>query len=147
LARAGAILIRFHVSVKTGDDIKYLLRKGTCRWFIVHPGTGDENYHLLQLVFPNLTHLQLDPNTKPAADDLAHLQEIFTMSSASYPGTISVNSLFDDIQGGDMELVRERQATVDNDDIQACHATSGTTGRPKLVTVRFLHTLIVCGLR
>jgi fatty-acyl-CoA synthase len=134
LARTGAILMRFHVSFRTGDDIKYMLRKGNCRWLIAHPGAEDTNYNILRSIIPSLA--DHDPSVKLAAEDLPDLETIFIMSSSSFPGMVSWNTLFCEMQDGDLDLLQERQATISMDDILGCYATSGSTGVPKLVAQR-----------
>jgi acyl-CoA synthetase (AMP-forming)/AMP-acid ligase II len=86
LARTGAVLMRFHVSVKTGEDIKELLKKSDCRWLMVHPGDEEREYHTLVNVVPGLQYH--DPTTNFCIEHFPKLETIFMLSSTPYPGTI-----------------------------------------------------------
>ncbi|XP_064641546.1 medium-chain acyl-CoA ligase ACSF2, mitochondrial-like [Lineus longissimus] len=134
MARTGAILIRFHVSVKSSDSVKFVLNHTRCRWLIALPGDKDENYRLLAEMIPGLA--KQGPLIKLTAD-LPNLETIFLISSDadSYPGTVPWTTLFTGIQDGDLDTMRKHQATIDSDMIHGCYCTSGSTGNPKFVAI------------
>jgi fatty-acyl-CoA synthase len=136
LARTGAIGVRVHSSFKTGEDLKYLLKKSGARWIIAHPGKDGVNYALLKKILPELCNH--DPRKNLEAKELPDLETIFMLGDELLEGTALLKPIIDGKEYDLSDLYR-RQALLTNDDTQAISTTSGSTGFPKLVAQHYAY--------
>src|SRR3712207_6305188 len=138
--KVGAVLITVNPAYKS-HELKYVLEQSDAAALFLTEGAGDANFlQILQGAVPELGEAE---DGELSIEELPFLKHVVLMGGDPPEGLPAVG--FDEFmeQAGEVsdEALRERQASLDAEDVINMQYTSGTTGFPK--GVQLTHANIV----
>ena len=138
--KVGAVLVTINPAYKS-HELKYVLEQSDAVALFLTEGAGDADFlQILQGAVPELVETA---DGEVSIEDLPFLKNVILMGGDSVEGLPVMG--FEEFmgRGGDFsdEQLRERQASLDAEDVINMQYTSGTTGFPK--GVQLTHTNIV----
>jgi fatty-acyl-CoA synthase len=138
--KAGAVLVTINPAYKS-HELKYVLEQSDAVALFLTEGAGDADFlQILQGAVPELVETA---DGELSIEDLPFLKNVVLMGGDSVEGLPMTG--FEEFVGRREEVpdeqLRERQASLDAEDVINMQYTSGTTGFPK--GVQLTHTNIV----
>ena len=128
-AKIGAIMVTVNTSYKI-FELEYLVRQCDCATLILMDGYRDIDY--IDIIYQLNSQLK---DTKPGESQFKQFpflkNVIYFGDKPAPPGMFHWNQLYELANQVTVEQLRERQASLDPDDIINMQYTSGTTGYPK----------------
>jgi len=138
--KVGAVLVTINPAYKS-HELKYVLEQSDAAALFLTEGVG--NVDFLQILLDAIPDLASSDDGELSLEELPFLKNLVLMGGGS-PEALTVMS-FDGFLGREEEVsnedLRERQASLDAEDVINMQYTSGTTGFPK--GVQLTHTNIV----
>nr|XP_058971421.1 medium-chain acyl-CoA ligase ACSF2, mitochondrial-like isoform X1 [Pocillopora verrucosa] len=139
-AQIGLILVCLNTAYQ-GPETEYVLRKAGCKAVVMVDEFRTENfYDTMTRLIPEL------PHAKPGelqSERLPELKDVFVVSKSkkSFRGTTTFEELLYSTGEGARNQVNHIKSTLQFDEPACLQFTSGTTGRPKGVTMNH-HALV-----
>src|SRR5215210_826754 len=138
--KVGAVLVTINPAYKS-HELKYVLEQSDAAALFLTEGVGDADFlQILQGAVPEIVEA---PDGELSIEELPFLNNVVLMGEDSAEG-LPVMSFETFLERGEEvsgEELRERQASLDAEDVINMQYTSGTTGFPK--GVQLTHTNIV----
>ncbi|MDQ3438638.1 MAG: AMP-binding protein, partial [Actinomycetota bacterium] len=138
--KVGAVLVTVNPAYKS-HELKYILEQSDAAALFMTEGVGDADFlQILQDAIPELVGAQ---DGELSIEDLPFLKNVVLMGGDS-PDALPVMDFGEFLGRGEEvshEELRERQASLDAEEVINMQYTSGTTGFPK--GVQLTHTNIV----
>ena len=138
--KVGAVLVTINPAYKS-HELKYVLEQSDAAALFLTEGAGDANF--LQILQGAVPELGEPADGELSIEELPFLKHVVLMGGDSPEGLPAIG--FDEfLQRGEEvsdEELRERQASLDAEEVINMQYTSGTTGFPK--GVQLTHTNIV----
>jgi fatty-acyl-CoA synthase len=138
--KVGAVLVTINPAYKS-HELKYVLEQSDAAALFLTEGVGDADF--LQILQGAVSDLTQDDEGELSLDELPYLKNVVQMGGEP-PEGLPVMSFAEFLGRGEEvsgEELRERQASLDAEDVINMQYTSGTTGFPK--GVQLTHTNIV----
>ena len=138
--KVGAVLVTINPAYKS-HELKYVLEQSDAAALFLTEGVGDADF--LQILQGAVSDLTQDDEGELSLEELPYLKNVVQMSGEP-PQELPVMSFAEFLGRGEEvsgEGLRERQVSLDADDVINMQYTSGTTGFPK--GVQLTHTNIV----
>ena len=136
--KIGAVLVTINPAYRK-SELKYVLEQSDSAALFLTEGVKDADFvGILQDAVPETTAGDALP-----AEDLPFLKHVVLMGGGSMPGTsvVGFEEFLEGTEKVSAEDLRERQASLDADDVINMQYTSGTTGFPK--GVQLTHANII----
>jgi fatty-acyl-CoA synthase len=123
-AKIGAILVNINPSYRL-HELEYTLQQSECNYLICGEGFKDANYlEMVKQLVPSL-----NDKTQVKSDKFPHLRQVIFLTKS--PGVMGWTDLISLSVETKESSLKERQASLDFDDVINIQYTSGTTGFPK----------------
>jgi fatty-acyl-CoA synthase len=138
--KAGAVLVTINPAYKS-HELRYVLEQSDAAALFLTEGVGDADF--LQILKGAVSDLTLGDKGELSLEELPYLKNVVLMGGEP-PQELPVMSFAEFLGRGEEVLgeeLRERQASLDAEDVINMQYTSGTTGFPK--GVQLTHTNIV----
>jgi fatty-acyl-CoA synthase len=138
--KVGAVLVTINPAYKS-HELRYVLEQSDAAALFLTEGVGDADF--LQILQGAVSSLTLGDKGELSLEELPYLKSVVLMGGEP-PQELPVMSFAEFLGRGEEvsgEELRERQASLDAEDVINMQYTSGTTGFPK--GVQLTHTNIV----
>ena len=138
--KMGAVLVTINPAYKA-NELKYVLEQSdAAALFLTRGVKGTDFVEILQEAAPDLTEVE---EGELSVEGLPHLKHIVLIGedAEDSPGIMGYEEFFEGAEKVSEEELRERQASLDADEVINMQYTSGTTGFPK--GVQLTHANIV----
>jgi fatty-acyl-CoA synthase len=127
-ARIGAILLTINTNYRS-EEIDYVLRQSDCENICIINGMRDANY--LEILYDLLPELKIQPRGDLHSESYPFLKRVIFLGPEKHRGLYSINEVMSLATATGDQQYRERQDSLDPQDVINMQYTSGTTGFPK----------------
>lgn len=128
-AKMGAILVNINPAYRQ-YELAYALQQSECNYLISGEGFKDADYaRMLHELIPELNDAA--PRSDLRTKQFPQLRRLIYLGDRESPGMLSWTELMGMQEQISAEALRERQTSLDFDDVINIQYTSGTTGFPK----------------
>ena len=128
-AKVGAILVNINPAYRL-HELEFTLKQSECSVLVSGEGFKDADYvAMLQRLIPELA--SADPRKDLRVEKFPHLRRLLFLGDQPKAGLLNWNELLTWAERIPPDLLAERQAALDFDDVINIQYTSGTTGFPK----------------
>jgi fatty-acyl-CoA synthase len=138
--KVGAVLVTINPAYKS-HELKYVLEQSDAAALFMTEGVGEANF--IQILQGAVSDLSQDDEGELSLEELPYLKNVVLMGGEP-PQELPIMSFAQFLGRGEVvsgEGLRERQASLEAEDVINMQYTSGTTGFPK--GVQLTHTNIV----
>jgi fatty-acyl-CoA synthase len=141
LAKIGAVLVTVNTNYRA-SEIEYVLRQGdVTTLFMIEEHRGNSFLDSIYHIAPELKSLS-DPLAQPLSSDaLPRLKRVVLIGEARRQGLSRFSEVVELSETVSDESLRQRQMSIQPEDVVQMQYTSGTTGFPKAVMLTH-HSLI-----
>ncbi|MGL1932636.1 MAG: AMP-binding protein [Desulfotalea sp.] len=135
-ARIGAVLLTINTNYRT-EEIDYVLKQSECENIIIINGLRDANY--LQILYDLIPELKEQPRGALNTEKYPNLKRVFFLGPEKHRGLYSMSEVMSLSVATNERDYRERQESLDPNDVVNMQYTSGTTGFPKGVMLTHIN--------
>ena len=137
-AKIGAVLVTVNTYYKS-HELDYLLKQSDATTLFLVEGFKDVNY--VEMVYKVLPELKDVPPGELNLEDFPYLRNIIYIGDRKYPGMFTFNEFLLGAKKISDNQLRERQKSLNPNDVINMQYTSGTTGFPKGVMLTHYNIL------
>jgi fatty-acyl-CoA synthase len=131
LSKIGAVLVTVNTNCRV-SEIEYVLRQGdVTTLFMIEAHRGNSYVESLYTIAPELKDLSDPVGNRLHCEGLPELKRVILIEKTRQPGMMLYSELGPLGESISDEVVLERQASLDPNDVIQMQYTSGTTGFPK----------------
>ena len=137
-AKIGAVLVTVNTYYKS-HELDYLLKQSDATTLFLVEGFKDVNY--VEMVYKVLPELKDVPPGELNLEDFPYLRNIIYIGDRKYPGMFTFNEFLLGAKKISDDQLKERQKSLNPNDVINMQYTSGTTGFPKGVMLTHYNIL------
>src|SRR5262249_11699952 len=132
-AKIGAVLVTVNTNYKS-EELEYVLRQGDISaLFMVSAHRGNSYVDTIESIVPEARSTAVPVGGKVSSERLPRLERIILIGGEARPSMMAYQELMKLGEGVTSEALRERQKSLEPNDVAQMQYTSGTTGFPKAV--------------